>query len=108
MITLPHPPARRPLVKTVRLQEPTTAGRAGARETFTLAKGGLRSWALASGETVHLTSGHGHAWVSREGDPEDYVLGPNGPLYLAGPGLVVLEALEPGTFTAELFPPVLN
>jgi len=48
-----------------------------------------------TGDTVVCVTGR--IWVTREGDGEDYVLGPAERMRLRGRGRVVVQALEPST-----------
>ncbi len=66
------------------------------------------SWMAAQDETRRLRQGAGGVevrvqtgclLVTREGDPEDHVLGPGDELLVTGPGLVVAWALEPSQIT---------
>jgi hypothetical protein len=61
-----------------------------------LPQGELRTWRLPAGQTLMLTGWKGRAWVTMEGDQGDYVLEPGRSLDFVGPGLLVLQALEPG------------
>jgi hypothetical protein len=40
----------------------------------------------------------GVLWITREGDPADHVLGIGGSWTAAGPGMVVVEAVEDSAF----------
>ena len=47
------------------------------------------------GSVVNVIAVDGSAWITREGDGNDYVVGPGDELRLVGEGLVVIEALTP-------------
>lgn len=51
---------------------------------------------LEPGERVVVRVKHGHAWATLEGDREDYVIAEGDPRAFSGPGLLVVQALEPG------------
>lgn len=54
----------------------------------------IHSIRLEDGQVVRITVISGTAWVTQEGDPEDYILSPTSPLTLTGPGLLVVEAIH--------------
>lgn len=63
-------------------------------ETYALLRRSTRSVHLGENERVHLTVSGGIAWVTMEGDPDDYAVTYSNPARLIGPGLLVIEAVE--------------
>jgi hypothetical protein len=61
-----------------------------------LARGCVFSQHLEKYERVSVTVTTGYAWITMEGDAEDYVLTANDAREFTGPGLLVIEGLEQG------------
>lgn len=61
--------------------------------SFHLCKGALQTQRLAAKEIVEIQILAGAAWVTLEGDANDYVLTAGDTRILRGPGLVVVEGL---------------
>ncbi|RYD67903.1 MAG: DUF2917 domain-containing protein [Verrucomicrobiaceae bacterium] len=49
---------------------------------------------LTGGDRLRLTTADGAAWVTIEGSPDDSILTSSSSLEFAGPGRLVIEALE--------------
>jgi len=49
---------------------------------------------LGADDCLGLTTRGGSAWVTLEGDSEDFALSTTSPLKFTGPGRLVIEALE--------------
>lgn len=49
---------------------------------------------LTADDRLRLSTTDGSAWVTAEGSPDDLVLTPSSPLEIAGPGRIVIEALQ--------------
>ena len=49
---------------------------------------------LAADDRLRLTTRHGTSWITLEGIADDFVLTCSNPLEFAGPGRLVIEALD--------------
>ncbi len=63
-------------------------------ESASLAKGIIRSQQIPPGETMRVQVIEGTAWITMEGDPEDYVVNTGEVITFPGPGLLVIEGLS--------------
>lgn len=80
------------------VDEAARAGGTGPSGEAAASAGGARvlSYRLDAEERVVVRVKHGHAWATLEGDPEDYVIAEGEPRAFIGPGLLVVQGLEPG------------
>jgi ferric-dicitrate binding protein FerR (iron transport regulator) len=61
------------------------------------------AWSVRAGRGGALVRCQaGSVWLTREGDPQDRVLGPGQPFRSAGPGRLALLALGPARVAVEL------
>lgn len=63
---------------------------------ISLACGALLTQRLSDNESLTLTVLAGHAWITNEGDPEDYVLGTGETFEIAGPAMLLVEGIHDG------------
>ena len=61
---------------------------------ISLKRRAVASLDLAADDRLRLTTCNGTAWVTLEGSADDFVLTCSDPLEFAGPGRLVIEALE--------------
>ncbi|MEK7950021.1 DUF2917 domain-containing protein [Luteolibacter soli] len=54
----------------------------------------VESLDLSSDDRLRLTTRNGSAWVTLSGTAEDFILTSSSPVELAGPGRLVIEALD--------------
>ena len=74
-----------------------SSGRPARRTpTVQLERGSVFSKPLENGERLLVTVTMGHAWITMEGDAQDYVLTANEEQAFAGPGMLVIEGLQQG------------
>ncbi|HEY5892013.1 MAG TPA: DUF2917 domain-containing protein [Chthoniobacterales bacterium] len=75
---------------------PFQAHRAKPRPKITLSSGALLAHRVNDHETLTLTVSAGHAWITNEGDPEDYILAAGEIFEIAGPARLLVEGIHDG------------